>query len=232
LLIENLPCQSREDYRKWPDPKSDQSPIVAQLAVAGQRHCNAQANAASLREPCPVDHSDMPVYTIGHSTRTIAEFGELLGEPAIQAVVDVRAIPRSRTNPQFNLEVLPGSLAEFGVDYQHIAELGGRRHHPRGAPPSPNTFWRNESFRNYADYAASEAFNVGFTRLLELANARRCAIMCSEAVWWRCHRRIISDYLIAQGIAVLHIMGPHKIDPATLTPGAHKLDDGTLLYRA
>jgi uncharacterized protein (DUF488 family) len=174
----------------------------------------------------------VPVYTIGHSTRTIAEFGALLSEPGIQVVVDVRAIPRSRTNPQFNFEVLPVSLAGFGVSYQHLPELGGRRHRPRDAPPSPNTFWRNESFRNYADYAATDAFSVGFTRLRDLAHLHRCAIMCSEALWWRCHRRIISDYLLAQGIPVLHIMGPHKIDPATLTPNAHKLDNGTLVYRA
>jgi len=171
-------------------------------------------------------------YTIGHSTRTIADFGALLREPGIQLVVDVRAIPRSRTNPQFNFESLPGSLADFGIGYQHIPELGGRRHRSRDAPPSPNTFWQNESFRNYADYAATDAFNVGFMRLRELADVQRCAIMCSEAVWWRCHRRIISDYLLAQGIAVLHIMGPHKIEPATLTPSAHRLTDGSLVYRA
>jgi uncharacterized protein (DUF488 family) len=172
------------------------------------------------------------VYTIGHSTRTIADLGALLEEPGIQLVVDVRAIPRSRTNPQFNLDVLPGSLTDLGIGYQHIPELGGRRHRSRDAPPSPNTFWENESFRNYADYAATDTFNVGFMRLRELADLQRCAIMCSEAVWWRCHRRIISDYLLAQGIPVLHIMGPHKLEPATLTPSAHRLRDGTLVYRA
>ncbi|HEY1875662.1 MAG TPA: DUF488 domain-containing protein [Steroidobacteraceae bacterium] len=174
----------------------------------------------------------VPVYTIGHSTRAIPEFGALLGESGIGVVADVRAIPRSRTNPQFNLDVLPVSLEAFGIDYQHFPELGGRRHHPRGAPPSPNTFWRNESFRNYADYAATEAFEVGFVRLRDLAARQRCAIMCSEAVWWRCHRRIISDYLLAQGVPVMHIMGLGKIEPATLTPNAHPLSNGTLVYRA
>jgi uncharacterized protein (DUF488 family) len=173
-----------------------------------------------------------PVYTIGHSTRTIPEFGALLGESGIQMVADVRAIPRSRTNPQFNLDVLPVSLEEFGIGYQHFPELGGRRHYLRGAPPSPNTFWRNDSFRNYADYAATGAFEAGFTRLRDLADRARCAIMCSEAVWWRCHRRIISDYLIAQGIPVMHIMGPGKTEPATLTPNAHQLSNGALVYRA
>jgi len=173
-----------------------------------------------------------PVYTIGHSTRTLPEFAALLSESAIEVVADVRAIPRSRTNPQFNLDSLPASLAELGIGYEHFPELGGRRHHPRGAPPSPNTFWRNESFRNYADYAATDAFNVGLVRLRDLANGQRCAIMCSEAVWWRCHRRIISDYLLAQGIPVMHIMGAGTVDAATRTPHAQKLSDGALVYRS
>lgn len=173
----------------------------------------------------------MIVYTIGHSTRTTAEFAALLVESAINLVADVRSIPRSRTNPQFNLEVLPVSLTEVGVGYQHFPELGGRRHHPRGAPPSPNTFWRNESFRSYADYAATGAFNVGLTRLGELAALQRCAIMCSEALWWRCHRRIISDYLLARNVPVIHLMGPGRSEPALLTPGAQQLSDGTLVYR-
>jgi uncharacterized protein (DUF488 family) len=172
------------------------------------------------------------VYTIGHSTRTIPEFAALLGESGIEVVVDVRAIPRSRTNPQFNLDALPVSLEELGIGYQHFPELGGRRHHPRDAPPSPNTFWLNESFRNYADYAATTAFATGFARLRDLAGGERCAVMCSEAVWWRCHRRIISDYLLAHGTPVMHIMGPGKIEPATLTPNAHQLNNGTLVYRA
>ena len=177
-------------------------------------------------------NASVPVYTVGHSTRTIPEFGALLGESHIEMVVDVRAIPRSRTNPQFNLEVLPASLADFGIGYRHIPELGGRRHHPRGAPPSPNTFWRNESFRNYADYAATDTFKAGMSRLRELAMSRSCAIMCSETLWWRCHRRIISDYLLVDGVPVLHIMGSHKTEPAVLTPNAHRIGDGTLLYRA
>ena len=172
------------------------------------------------------------VYTIGHSTRSIAEFAALLGESGIERVVDVRAIPRSRTNPQFNRDALPASLAPLGVGYEHIAELGGRRSRSRGAPPSSNTFWRNTSFRNYADYAGTEAFRSGFDRLRELSGERRSAIMCSETLWWRCHRRIISDYLLAEGIPVLHIMAAHKVEPATLTPNAHRLEDGTLVYRA
>ena len=172
------------------------------------------------------------VYTIGHSTRPIGEFGALLAESGIRMLVDVRAIPRSRTNPQFNREVLPVSLGEIGVGYEHIAELGGRRRRPRDAPPSPNTFWQNESFRSYADYAATDSFKAGMGRLRDLAMSRSCAIMCSETLWWRCHRRIISDYLLADGVPVVHIMGPHKTEPAVLTPNAHRLPDGTLVYRA
>jgi uncharacterized protein (DUF488 family) len=172
------------------------------------------------------------VFTIGHSTRTIAAFGALLGEAEVRVVVDVRSIPRSRTNPQFNIDSLPGSLAGFGVGYRHMPDLGGRRHRPRGAPPSPNSFWRNESFRSYADYAGTEEFSAGLDRLRDLAHRSRCAVMCSEALWWRCHRRIISDYLLAQGVEVLHIMGPGKIEPAVLTPNARRLAGGALVYPA
>jgi uncharacterized protein (DUF488 family) len=176
--------------------------------------------------------ASVAAYTIGHSTRTIAEFGALLTESGIELVVDVRAIPRSRTNPQFNRDALPVSLTALAIGYEHIAELGGRRQRPRDAPPSPNTFWQNASFRNYADYAATDAFKAGFTRLRELAGRRRSAIMCSETLWWRCHRRIISDYLLAAGVPVLHILAARKVEPATLTPNAHRMDDGTLVYRA
>ena len=170
------------------------------------------------------------VYTIGHSTRTIAEFAGLLNASAVKIVADVRSMPRSRRNPQFNIDVLPGTLAEFGIEYQHVAELGGRRHRPRDAPPSPNVFWRETSFRNYADYAMTEPFGIGMARLRLSAAHNNCAIMCSEAVWWRCHRRIISDYLLAEGYVVLHIMGNHKTVPAVLTPSANQGLDGTLVY--
>ena len=178
----------------------------------------------------PTDSATL--YTIGHSTRTADEFTALLQESAIRMVVDVRAFPRSRTNPQFNSEALAASLAAVGIGYEHIAELGGRRRRPPGAPASPNSFWRNESFRNYADYTATDAFHAGLNRLGNLARSQRCAIMCSETLWWRCHRRIISDYLLADGSPVLHILGSHKIEPATLTPNAQRLSNGTLVYRA
>jgi uncharacterized protein (DUF488 family) len=135
-----------------------------------------------------------PFFTIGHSTRPIAEFVELLRESEIQLVVDVRTVPRSRTNPQFNRDVLPITLAEFGIDYEHIAQLGGLRAKSATVPPSVNAFWQNYSFHNYADYAMSDEFESGLMRLRELGHAKQTAIMCAEAVWWRCHRRIIADY--------------------------------------
>jgi uncharacterized protein (DUF488 family) len=170
------------------------------------------------------------VFTIGHSTHPIDEFIGLLRQAGIERVVDVRSIPRSRTNPQFNSDALSDSLAAAGIGYTQLHALGGRRGRRRDAGPSPNQLWRNESFRNYADYAMGDAFRSGMQELKSLAARERCAIMCAEALWWRCHRRIISDYLLADGVAVAHVMGAGKIDPATLTPGARALADGTLLY--
>jgi uncharacterized protein (DUF488 family) len=172
------------------------------------------------------------IFTIGHSTRTFVELVALLREARIELLVDVRSVPRSRTNPQFNIDVLPEALAAAGVGYRHLPSLGGLRHHPKNAMPSPNTFWRNTSFRNYADYAATAAFRVGMEELEALARDERCAIMCAEAVWWRCHRRIIADYLLVDGIPVMHIMGHDKIASAKVTPGARALPGGTLVYPA
>ncbi len=172
------------------------------------------------------------IYTIGHSTRPIAEFLALLEQVAVEMLVDVRSIPRSRTNPQFNFDVLPETLSLAGISYRHLPALGGLRHRKKGATPSLNTFWRVAAFRNYADYAATEAFQTGLNELRALSRDNCCAIMCAEAVWWRCHRRIIADYLLTQGVPVMHIMGLNKIDPATLTLGARALPDGTLVYSA
>jgi uncharacterized protein (DUF488 family) len=170
------------------------------------------------------------IFTIGHSTRPIAEFLALLQQVAVDLLVDVRSIPRSRTNPQFNADALPETLAAAGISYQHLPALGGLRHRKKGATPSLNTFWQVAAFRNYADYAATEAFRTGLNELRALSRDNCCAIMCAEAVWWRCHRRIIADYLLMQGVPVMHIMGLDKIDPAKLTPGARAQPDGTLLY--
>jgi uncharacterized protein (DUF488 family) len=172
-----------------------------------------------------------PFFTIGHSTRTIEEFIGLLQASEVQVVVDVRTIPRSRRNPQFNKDTLPETLQGFQIAYEHMLELGGRRGKQPLAEPSPNTFWTHESFRNYADYAMGAEFRGGLARLRDLGHRRRCAIMCAEAVWWRCHRRIITDYLILAGESVLHILGPDKIEPAKLTGEARPQPDGTLIYR-
>jgi uncharacterized protein (DUF488 family) len=172
----------------------------------------------------------MTIFTIGHSTRSVAELIELLRHARADLLVDVRSVPRSRTNPQFNADTLPQELAGAGIGYRHIRALGGLRHHPKGAPDSPNTLWRSAAFRNYADYAMTEPFRAGLAELRALAGEHRCAIMCAEAVWWRCHRRLVADYLLAEGIPVGHIMGPGKIEPARTTPGAQSQPDGTIVY--
>lgn len=168
-----------------------------------------------------------PVFTIGHSTRTIAEFAALLRVGAVEEVVDIRTVPRSRTNPQYDLARLPGELAPFEVGYRHLAALGGLRKRSDATDPAVNALWRNESFHNYADYALTAEFAEGLGELLALAARRRCAIMCAEAVWWRCHRRIVADYLLLHDRAVLHLMDTDRADPARLTPGA--VPAGTVL---
>jgi uncharacterized protein (DUF488 family) len=169
-------------------------------------------------------------FTIGHSTRTIDEFIELLAASEINLVVDVRTVPRSRTNPQYNREALLVSLPGSQIAYEHFAELGGLRPRSREISPSVNGFWENQSFHNYADYAMSADFQSSLARLRELGHVRQCVVMCAEAVWWRCHRRIISDYLLAAGEKVFHIFGPGKIVQATFTKAATPQTDGTLTY--
>jgi len=171
-----------------------------------------------------------PFFTIGHSTRPIAAFVELLKEADVALVVDVRTVPRSRTNPQYNADALPDALVAHRIGCEHIAALGGLRGRQRDVPREVNAFWENDSFHNYADYAMSEAFWAGFERLRELGHARRCAIMCAEAPWWRCHRRIIADYLLAAGEAVLHIVASRRIEPAQMTVVAKLEPGGTLSY--
>jgi uncharacterized protein (DUF488 family) len=171
-------------------------------------------------------------FTIGHSTRTIVEFVDLLRQSGVNLVADVRSIPRSRTNPQFNGQSLPEELAPWRIGYEHIAELGGLRGAQPGAEPSSNAYWRVRSFRNYADYAQTAPFAAGLARLRERSGHHRCAVMCAEAVWWRCHRRIIADYLLAAGERVIHILGTSRVEEAHLTPGAIIRDDETVVYPA
>jgi uncharacterized protein (DUF488 family) len=173
-----------------------------------------------------------PFFTIGHSNRSVDDFIALLREADVQRVIDVRAFPRSRTNPQFNEDALPEALRPFGLSYEHIAALGGRRGKSKPVPGEVNAFWINQSFHNYADYALSDAFHVGLEHLVAQGRTYRCAIMCSEAVWWRCHRRIIAVYLLARGETVLHILGARHVDAARMTEGAVVQADGTLAYPA
>jgi uncharacterized protein (DUF488 family) len=173
----------------------------------------------------------LPFHTIGHSTRTIDEFVALLREADARLVVDVRTVPRSRTNPQYNKETLPETLAQYQIGYEHIAELGGLRGHKREVPAEVNAFWQNASFHNYADYALSESFRQGLAHLREIGHANRCAIMCAEAVWWRCHRRIISDYPLSEGELVFHILGPGHIEPAHMNEGA-RVEGERVIYPA
>jgi uncharacterized protein (DUF488 family) len=171
-----------------------------------------------------------PVFTVGHSTRSIEDFVELLRAGEVQTVVDVRSIRRSRTNPQFNEETLGAALQPYQVGYLAIRELGGRRTKEKSIDHDLNAFWNNRSFHNYADYALTDPFRHGLEQLLALAASRRCAIMCAESVWWRCHRRIISDYLLQQGAEVYHLMDGRKAIPAKLTEGAVPLDERRILY--
>lgn len=171
-------------------------------------------------------------YTIGHSTRTIKAFVALLQAAGVSLVVDIRTVPRSRTNPQYNKDALPQNLAPFKIDYVQIAELGGLRSKNKEVESDINGFWQNQSFHNYADYTLTEPFQKGLEQLIELGRQQRCVLMCSEAVWWRCHRRIVADHLLARGESVFHLMGKNIMDPAKLTEGAQIQDDGAVLYPA
>ncbi len=168
----------------------------------------------------------LAVLTIGHSTRTIESFVELLQAQGVRELVDVRTIPRSRHNPQFNQDSLPGSLRAAGIGYVHMAELGGLR---RARRDSPNTGWRNASFRGYADYMQTPEFAAAIDKLLARARRRRVAIMCAEAVPWRCHRSLIADALLVRGCKVEHIMNGKTCPEHALTPWA-KVRDTQITY--
>lgn len=173
-----------------------------------------------------------PFFTIGHSTRSLDEFAILLNSADVRLIVDVRTMPRSRTNSQYNSDTLAEFLSTLDIGYVHLAALGGLRGKQREIPPATNAFWQNKSFHNYADYAMSEDFYTGFGKLRQLGHARRCAIMCAETLWWRCHRRIIADYLIAAGETVFHILGPGQIKQGQMTSVARVRSAGTLEYPA
>jgi uncharacterized protein (DUF488 family) len=173
-----------------------------------------------------------PFFTIGHSTRPLDAFVALLKGADVRLIVDVRTIPRSRSNSQYNGDALPASLSAFQIGYEHIASLGGLRGKQPNVSPATNAFWQNQSFHNYADYAMGDDFHAGFSRLRKLGHSERCAIMCAETLWWRCHRRIIADYLIAAGEIVFHILGPGQTKQAHMPSAAKVGTVGAVTYPA
>ncbi len=169
---------------------------------------------------------DFMVCTIGHSNRSIEEFIGLLWANEVSRVIDVRTIPRSFHNPQFNADTLPETLTCTGIAYTRLAGLGGLRH---AHADSPNMGWRNLSFRGYADYMQSAEFSENVDQLVEIAGVQRCVLMCAEAVPWRCHRSMIADALVVRGIRVEHIIGPYSRKPHVLTSFA-QVDGLNLTY--
>lgn len=174
---------------------------------------------------------DSIVYTIGHSTKTFEQFVKMIKDFGVESIVDIRTVPRSRTNPKYNIDTLPNLLTECGVSHYRIAQLGGLRKKSNTVPVEVNSFWENRSFHNYADYALSAQFEIGLNQLLVICETKCCAIMCAEAVWWRCHRRIVADYLLTRDVEVAHIMGQNKMNKAVLNPAA-VIREGKLNYPA
>jgi len=180
--------------------------------------------------PAEAGHYARSIWTIGHSTRSAGEFLELLRANTIDGLADVRTIPKSRRYPHFGGDALAARLKENGIEYRHFAGLGGLRK-PR--PDSPNGAWRNESFRGYADHMMTAAFAAGIDALLDFGERRHVAVMCAEAVWWQCHRMLLSDALVARDIEVQHIMslrGNSSVQPHRLTLFAKIRDDGQVWY--
>ncbi len=174
-----------------------------------------------------MDENAIDLWTIGHSTRSIEEFIEALKSFQIESLVDLRSFPSSRRYPQFGATRLSESLRQANIEYLHLPELGGRR---RARKDSLNIAWRNEGFRGYADYMETETFRQGIERLLALARDRRLVIMCAEAVWWRCHRSLISDYLKVKGVEVTHVIDATHSQSHPFTSAA-RVVDGQLSYR-
>lgn len=168
--------------------------------------------------------------TVGHSNRSLEEFLGMLREAQISLLVDVRSFPKSRSNPIFNIDRLPADLAKVQIGYLHCPALGGRRPKQSGVAERLNAMWRVQSFHNYADYALGETFGAALDTIIRLGSGRRLALMCSEAVWWRCHRRIIADYLLLNGHTVDHLMGLERTEEARPTPGAQRTEPGKVLY--
>ena len=174
----------------------------------------ARAHSDPSATACPAD----AVFTVGHSTRALAEFIALVSAYGVARIADIRTVPRSRRNPQFNAETLGSALGKAGIDYAPLPALGGLRH-PR--KDSPNTGWRNESFRGYADYMQTDAFAAGLAQLIELSRAAPTAIMCAEAVPWRCHRSLVADALLVRGVPAIEILSETSWRTHELTSFAH-----------
>lgn len=172
----------------------------------------------------------MRLYTIGHSARTYAELVAVLRAWEVTSLVDIRHFTRSRANPQFNAAALRRKLPRSGIGYVELPALGGRRGRDKDAAPDRNAGWTHPAFKNYADYAETPAFQAGLAELLARAGNETCAIMCAEAVWWRCHRRIVADYAITRGARVFHIFTERKAERATRTPFA-RVDRRTKMLR-
>jgi uncharacterized protein (DUF488 family) len=168
----------------------------------------------------------MTIYTIGHSNHPLEKFIEMLATYGIELVVDVRTIPKSRYNPQFNSDVLSASLKEKGIAYRHIPDLGGLRHAKKD---SQNKGWENDSFRGFADYMQTEGFEKGVAELIALAEEKKSAVMCAESVPWKCHRSLISDALLVRDITVMHIMSKASAKGHALTPFA-EVSGTTITY--
>ena len=170
------------------------------------------------------------LYTVGHSSRPVAELIAALREVGVTRLVDIRSFPRSRTNPQFNVDVLPEALRVAEISYVHLATLGGRRSKSKCVEEDTNAGWERPPFHNYADYAETAPFEEGLRSLLAMVSRETCAIMCAEAVWWRCHRRIVTDHVLAHGVPVVHLLGRGKGERASLTPFAVVGANGRVSY--
>lgn len=204
-------------YSRQPDKEQAIAPI--RLVVRDDKKVRSRDGKAL----------NYPFFTIGHSTRTIDEFVRLLQLSDVTQLVDVRKMPRSRTNPQYDQDVLQDSLRDYQISYLHLASLGGLKGKQTQPTSSATGFWRNRSFQNYADYTRTPEFRSGLEQLTDLGRLSVSAVMCAEVVWWRCHRRIIADHLLARGESVLHILGEQAPAKATLTLGA-KVVDGSVVY--